>query len=101
MSELTSKLELLSLVIAISGIALLIAVAAIAIHFFYTYQIPQNFSHASLEETFGYILMTLAEIAVRLGFLGIAAWVGAIMLRHGLSSYRAEAKSGEPKKEAT
>lgn len=99
MSKLTLKTEHLPLVITICGIALLIAVAAIAIQFFYSYQIPLTTSQAGLEDMFGHILMALAEVAVKLGFLGVAAWAGATMLRYGLSTYKTGARPSEHKKE--
>jgi len=74
----------LGFTLTIIGALLVIVPAIIALQMFYTYALPA-LSTTTIEESILALIYLLAEIAIRLGFLGITVWAGSILLKHGLS----------------
>ena len=65
------------------GLAIILAAVAVAFNAFYTYTVP-GVRGSSIEEVISTLAGTLVEVAVRLGFLGLAVWGAGILLRHGV-----------------
>ncbi|MEM4717655.1 MAG: hypothetical protein QXE81_02710 [Desulfurococcaceae archaeon] len=62
---------------------------AIAYQSFYGYKLPE-IRGSNLDETIASLVSTLVDIAVRLGFLGVTVWAGAILLKYGIQAYKPE-----------
>jgi hypothetical protein len=65
------------------GAAVVLAAVAVAFNAFYTYKVPVLVGGSSLDELISRLLNVLVELAVRLGFLGIAIWGGSILIKQG------------------
>ncbi|MEM1628503.1 MAG: hypothetical protein QW551_04410 [Desulfurococcaceae archaeon] len=68
--------------------AVLIIIAAITAYIsFHGYKLPEITS-GSVDMAIISLVRTLADIAIRLGFLGIMVWAGSIFLRYGIQSIK-------------
>ncbi|MEM2204413.1 MAG: hypothetical protein QXI22_08685 [Sulfolobales archaeon] len=72
----------------ILGLVLLIIPFAIALVFFFVFEPPIPASKGSLNEALVDASFGLISIASRLAFLGIAVWVGSIILRNAVELMR-------------
>lgn len=74
------------ILIAIGAILVIIA-AVIALQSFYGYiaEIPRG---QGIEDTITSLVNILVELAIKLGFLGVAVWAGSILLKYGVQSIK-------------
>ncbi|MEM3927112.1 MAG: hypothetical protein QXU13_06005 [Desulfurococcaceae archaeon] len=71
----------------IMGAVLIIIAAITAYTSFHGYKLPEV-ANESIDMAIISLVRTLADIAIRLGFLGIMVWAGSIFLRYGIQSIK-------------
>jgi uncharacterized RDD family membrane protein YckC len=86
-SRKTSKGAPASLLMSL-GLALLIVPFVIALYFFFTSEPLSPRGGASLSDALVEASFSLISIASKLAFLGIAVWVGSIVLRNAVELMR-------------
>jgi len=74
----------IGLILILIGVVVILVAIVVAFNAFYTYKLPEIRS-SSLEEMISSLVNILVEVALRLGFLGIAVWAASILLKHGVS----------------
>jgi len=75
----------------ILGLALLVTPFIIALFFFFTFEPIAPRSGGTLSEALVEASFNLISLASRLAFLGIAVWVGSIVLRNAVDLMRGRA----------
>lgn len=74
----------IGLILLLIGVLVILVAIVVAFNAFYTYKLPE-IRGSSLEELISSLINILVEIALRLGFLGLAVWAAGILLKYGVS----------------
>jgi len=74
----------IGLILLLVGVLVILVAIVVAFNAFYTYKLPE-IRGSSLEELISSLINILVEIALRLGFLGLAVWAAGILLKYGVS----------------